>query len=233
MIQFKRGKTESWRRAKTILAPGQPGYDREKHKIKIGDGESSWDELPDVSGLRLDEILDSEENAKEKVKAVESLGILGKLLTKLTNAARPVFTYGAETPDENTKGRVYLQYFDTDPEVDYVVDTGVNGDWTYRKWNSGRAECWCTTKLKTSVTNTFEGASLFYDNKTMSQISYPFTFSKIPSETATVQSPGGLAWLANRKANTVSKSGAYSIISLDSQADASYTVSVQVKGSWK
>lgn len=26
--------------------------------------------------------------------------------------------------------------------ADYVVEQGTSGDWTYRKWNSGKAECW-------------------------------------------------------------------------------------------
>ena len=26
--------------------------------------------------------------------------------------------------------------------VDYIVEQGVEGEWTYRKWNSGAAECW-------------------------------------------------------------------------------------------
>lgn len=28
------------------------------------------------------------------------------------------------------------------PEVDYIVEQGTSGIWTYRKWNSGIAECW-------------------------------------------------------------------------------------------
>lgn len=28
---------------------------------------------------------------------------------------------------------------------DYVVEWGTSGIWTYRKWNSGIAECWCRT----------------------------------------------------------------------------------------
>ena len=27
---------------------------------------------------------------------------------------------------------------------DFVVEQGISGDWTYRKWNSGIAECWRT-----------------------------------------------------------------------------------------
>ena len=28
-------------------------------------------------------------------------------------------------------------------EVDYIVEQGTSGNWIYRKWNSGVAECWC------------------------------------------------------------------------------------------
>lgn len=33
---------------------------------------------------------------------------------------------------------------------DYVVETGTSGIWTYRKWNSGIAECWGTATYSTS-----------------------------------------------------------------------------------
>ena len=35
-------------------------------------------------------------------------------------------------------------YINDEPLVDYIVEQGVEDDWTYRKWNSGIAECWCT-----------------------------------------------------------------------------------------
>ena len=40
--------------------------------------------------------------------------------------------------------------FITDETADYVVEQGTSGDWIYRKWNSGIAECWCK---KTATTN--------------------------------------------------------------------------------
>lgn len=30
------------------------------------------------------------------------------------------------------------------PPADYIVQRGTSGIWTYRKWNSGDAECWGT-----------------------------------------------------------------------------------------
>lgn len=36
-------------------------------------------------------------------------------------------------------------------ELDYIVEQGTNGIWTYRKWNSGVAECWGTDR--TTITS--------------------------------------------------------------------------------
>lgn len=36
--------------------------------------------------------------------------------------------------------------------VDYIVEQGTSGIWTYEKWNSGKAVCWGTSKLPASTT---------------------------------------------------------------------------------
>ena len=36
--------------------------------------------------------------------------------------------------------------------ADYVVEQGTSGIWTYRKWQSGVAECWVHTSLSTAIT---------------------------------------------------------------------------------
>lgn len=233
MIQFKRGKTATWRRQSKPLADGQPGFDKETSKIKIGNGKDLWDDLPDASGLSLDEILDSEENAKKKAEAVKALGIFGKLFEKLTDKSRPVFTYGTETPDEDTKGRVYLQYLDSEPTVDYVIESASNGIWHYRKWKSGRAECCGTLSLTTEVKNSFDGKNLYHDAVKMEAQAYPFKFSGVPSEIATVQSPGNFVWLANTTANTTEKSGIYRLVSPDTYASAKYKITIRTEGFWK
>ena len=219
MIQLRRGKTLSWRGSSLILAPGQPGYDKDKHKIKIGDGETPWILLPYASGLSAEEILNSEAQAKIRY-ALDKEDIT-------------LITYGDDNPDSNTVGQLYLQYYDAEPETDYVVNSGTNGIWTYQKWHSGIARCWGTLSLTTGVQNAFENADLFYDSNTMKRIRYPFTFESVPSETATLQSPGGVAWLASRASNTANESSMYSIISPDKLASATYNISLQVEGYWK
>jgi len=218
MIQIKRGRTSKWRSTETSLAPGQPGYDKDKHKIKIGDGNTLWADLPYASGLFANEILDSETAAKDKKKKdAEDLTLI---------------TYGTETPNEKTTGQVYLQQID-EPEVDYVIASGTTKEgWTYQKWKSGIAKCWCNHSFRTTVKELLE---LFYRSATTGGIAYPFTFEYVPTETATIQSSGGQVLLANSSANTKTTSGTYAIISLAGEIsdDADYRISIQVEGFWR
>lgn len=219
MIKFRRGSTKSWLSTKTKLEPGQPGYDKNKHKIKIGDGKNLWSDLPYASGLFAEEIVDSEANAK----------------TKKDNDAEDLtlITYGTAEPDENTVGQIYLQQTDDEPEVDYVIEAGVNGVWSYQKWKHGFAKCWCRLELTTDVQTAFEGIGLYQDNNSMRSMSYPFTFKETPTETATLQSPGQVVWLAGRTVNTNQTAGTYALISPYSLYSSRYFISIQVEGFWK
>lgn len=49
-LQFKRGKAASWMALDPILEPGEPGYEIDTGKLKIGNGANSWLELPYVNG---------------------------------------------------------------------------------------------------------------------------------------------------------------------------------------
>jgi hypothetical protein len=227
MIQFRRGTTKSWLETKIKLASGQPGYDKEKHKIKIGDGKSLWSELPYASGLTANEIIDSEANAKARV-AIDS-------------SDKPIFTYGTETPDENTVGQVYLQQatngtvqttYLVDLKADYVVSTGTDGMWTYQKWNSGIARCSCNIILTTAINNDI-GAPIFKSENDSTNTVYPFSFVETPSEVVTLHSANGPTWLANSAKNTASSMGKYTILSTEARPEADYCISVHVEGRWK
>jgi hypothetical protein len=230
MIQFKRGKTTSWLKNKTKLSAGQPGYDKDKHKIKIGDGEKSWAELPYASGLSSEEILSSEREAKIRRNAAKLINPLAALMD-----SPAIITYGKESPDKDTVGQLYLQTYDAEPEVDYVVEIGTDGIWTYRKWKSGLAECWGTFDLYTSIKNTFDNTntSLYYNENNTEKIKYPFSFVKIPYESATLQSSGGLTWLVGKAKNSKDKSGEYRVLSPEELDSNTYSIMLHVKGHWK
>lgn len=162
----------SWE--KIILSNGQPGYDRRTHKLKIGDGISSWQELPNVGGLEYDQVLDSEEKAK--------------IRQAINPTDKTVFTYGTEPPDANIVGQVYLHQYDGDIETDYVIETGINKGWHYRKWYSGYFECWLTTTLTedNSVNISNAVGSLFVSDN-IGSLDYPVTFEEPPTEIISVE----------------------------------------------
>ena len=44
-IQFKRGSASRWAELNPILEVGEPGYDTDSGRLKIGDGETHWNDL--------------------------------------------------------------------------------------------------------------------------------------------------------------------------------------------
>jgi hypothetical protein len=220
MIQIKRGKTASWRVNKVKLKAGQPGYDKDKHKIKIGDGETIWSDLPYASGLFEKEVFDSERNAKSRIAA--------------DSEDRTIITHGTSAPDKNTVGQLYLQSYDTEPEVDYVVDYGRTGIWLYRKWYSGRAECSGAFSISTAINSAFESEVLFHNNKEMKPEKYPFTFKEIPHESVSLVSTGNIVFLAGNTINTKSETGKYKLISpYKCTETADYKIAFHVSGYWR
>ena len=62
--------------------------------------------------------------------------------------------------------------------TDYIVSQGTQGMWTYRKWNSGIAECWGVTpyEICTIESDPTTGLKTQYTPTR----SYPFSFASIP-----------------------------------------------------
>lgn len=121
MIQFRRGSSKSWLGFKKPLAAGQPGYDKTENKLKIGDGTTSWEKLDYLVGdLDVKQLIQAEKEANDKT----------------------IFTYGNKAPSPSTKGVVYLQQYEGSVEADYVIETGRDINYFFRKWNSGFIECW-------------------------------------------------------------------------------------------
>lgn len=49
-IQFRRGNSDFWEDENPILRPGEPGYEKNTRRLKIGDGVTHWRELPYFGG---------------------------------------------------------------------------------------------------------------------------------------------------------------------------------------
>ena len=79
---------------------------------------------------------------------------------------------------------------------DYVVEVGTSGIWTYRKWNSGIAECWGTKSW--SVTGWTTWGSLYYSTYS-GTVNYPTgLFLSTPVLTTQQNISNNDSWLASR-----------------------------------
>ncbi len=121
--------------------------------------------------------------------------------------------------------------------ADYVVEEGTTGGWTYRKWNSGVAECWCK---KTVVFDENEKVSAGFSDTNGNPfyivrytLSHPITFSAPPCST------GSCAW-KNTEWVQVDASLSGTLIRLFGNSNSIKTVcsggiaiSIQLKGKWK
>lgn len=53
IIRLKRGKSKVWERKNLILAPGEVGVELDTHQIKVGDGQTKWNDLPYVGSTKV------------------------------------------------------------------------------------------------------------------------------------------------------------------------------------
>lgn len=53
LIQVKRGNAVSWTSQNPTLKDGEPGYERDTNKLKIGNGTQAWNDLPYISSEAL------------------------------------------------------------------------------------------------------------------------------------------------------------------------------------
>lgn len=88
-----------------------------------------------------------------------------------------------------------------DPIADVVVEQGVDGIWTYRKWSSGIAECWASYSYGSISAGGPIGG--YYYGFT-SAIAFPFTYSSAPSCTASCKWGTGYAFCNARDVTTTS-----------------------------
>jgi hypothetical protein len=114
-------------------------------------------------------------------------------------------------------------------KVDYVVERGSNGIWTYRKWNSGLAECWGTYTSSIAI-NTSSPIYGGYRSGQITSPNFPFTFASAPTVTATVSNAGG-HWVNNIASGTTNVK--FYLSTGATSAATNRSISFHVMGNWK
>lgn len=57
-IQLRRGTASQWTAANPVLATGEPGYESDTGKFKIGNGSTAWTSLSYATSTNLDSLTD-------------------------------------------------------------------------------------------------------------------------------------------------------------------------------
>lgn len=124
------------------------------------------------------------------------------------------------------------------PVNDYVIAQGRSGIWTYRKWNSGFAECWCTASNK--VATDTKWGSVYYYQALQGGYALPFTFIQTgdfqddPQGFVDIQTPAGnySFQIANRCTTTAAPKG-YVMCPVQQTSGIETYFTFYIRGRWK
>lgn len=127
--------------------------------------------------------------------------------------------------------------------ADHVVDEGTDGIWTFRKWDSGIAECW---GIATQTVTTWSAWNTYnYYGEPYSQYNYPSGLFKSGTYPVLTASGGTTTGIANGDIATVgfggspSQTGNYQhtpslyVMRPQTGATGNYAIFIQVRGVWK
>lgn len=137
----------------------------------------------------------------------------------------PVFDWGSEDFAFNVPVSIQGQ-----PLADFVVEEGTSGDWTFRKWNSGLAECWCRFTLTGVNVGEFNLDGMYYSGTRAK--AYPFTFKSVTYTNATGGSTGNMNFVrpfgGNNSQMTFLVCGHNANVK-----NATVVFNLEAKGTWK
>lgn len=114
--------------------------------------------------------------------------------------------------------------------ADYVVEQGTSGEWTYRKWASGIAECWGLWTTTSTFPNAYGGA---YESASSLKKNLPsgLFIEVVPLFSGAASTSNG-AWIENPRVSTTGVSTyVMNIVKQTSAIDVS--IYAKVTGRWK
>lgn len=115
--------------------------------------------------------------------------------------------------------------------VDHIVEEGTSGIWTYRKWNSGIAECWGISEKVSAPVDTAWGSVYAKDHVIQSR-PYPFTFASQPVANIITHEHSNNFWVFVGKDGTTSQTPTVSVVR-PTLMEVTLSVNYYVIGRWK
>ena len=74
-FQLRRGYEAVWKKNNPVLACGEPGFVIDRNRLKIGNGETAWNDLPYFGGesIKIEEITETVENLTNDINKITDL----------------------------------------------------------------------------------------------------------------------------------------------------------------
>ena len=140
--------------------------------------------VSDDNGVGLDAILNGMVHAEEYSPDVATVPLNAETL-----GGRPANDFALDTRVDSVQEQTNILQNKSDAIVDYIVEQGVSGIWTYRKWNSGIVECWGKETIASLAVTTSYGG--IYHGGLRSSPSLPFTINNMTINVAAMCTSGG------------------------------------------
>jgi len=127
-LQLRRDTAANWTTANPTLADGQPGWEKDTKKLKVGDGAAAWASLPYFSGggavytvTTRSATYTEAATSGDQVVLVTGAAVVVTLPTAIGNTARFTFkltvagtmtinAFGAQTIDGGSSAATSVQY---------------------------------------------------------------------------------------------------------------------------
>lgn len=92
----------------------------------------------------------------------------------------------------------------SNPAVDYVIEQSSTSSGSYRKWSSGKLECWVWQNITTTINTSWGGT--YRNTPVVTGVSWPVAFNTLDHcYTTNTGRDGDMAWVACASIATVSK----------------------------
>lgn len=141
--------------------------------------------------------------------------------------------YVIDPPGDGLAETKYYYLLTSKIAPDYVIAQGSSGNWRWRKWNSGVAECWQRYSYQTVAT--VGAGNIFFAPQNIGGFAYPFEFIAKPTELVSCDGNIG-GWYAaahNLPTNTTTETGYYNFFSGLSRPADYIAMNIHEIGRWK
>lgn len=114
-FKIRRGESEVWENNNPLLVEGEPGYELDEHKLKVGDNSNRWKDLPYIG----------EHNIVNCSVRAEFPKVGNEKYIYKASHEKLLYQWDAEIGDYVALGAVSMDEEDSDDALEMLVEMGI------------------------------------------------------------------------------------------------------------